>query len=165
MASIHARRPFQEKLPTPFILFRFPQHRFAHRLTLVVSQTLKCDRLTLLTVDGHSSIVRAVVCYGLCRRVERATPDLLDCFEGASIMRRAAQRGAYGHEMQLDFIRPDKPMENTFIESFNGRLLGKCLNVHQFIPPTEAQAVLAQLDGTTNCGKRTLLRESIVGLS
>src|SRR6185437_9838075 len=33
----------------------FPQHRFAPRLTLVVSQTLKCDSLTLLTVGGHSS--------------------------------------------------------------------------------------------------------------
>jgi transposase InsO family protein len=54
-------------------------------------------------------------------------------------MRRAAQRGAYGHEIPLDFIRPDKPMENAFIESFHGRL--------------------------RNCEKRPLLRESIMGLS
>jgi putative transposase len=32
--------------------------------------------------------------------------------------------------VQLDFIRPGKPIENAFIESFNGRLRDECLNVH-----------------------------------
>ena len=30
--------------------------------------------------------------------------------------------------MKLDFIRPGKPMENGYIESFNGRLRDECLN-------------------------------------
>ena len=33
--------------------------------------------------------------------------------------------------MQLDFIRPAKPVENAFIEAFNGRLRDECLNVHR----------------------------------
>ena len=28
----------------------------------------------------------------------------------------------------LDFIRPGKPVENAFIESFNGRIRDECLN-------------------------------------
>jgi len=32
----------------------------------------------------------------------------------------------------VDFIRPGKPVENGFIESFNGRLRDECLNVHVF---------------------------------
>jgi putative transposase len=32
----------------------------------------------------------------------------------------------------LDFIRPGKPVENGFIESFNGRLRDECLNVEVF---------------------------------
>ena len=42
--------------------------------------------------------------------------------------------------MQLDFIRPGKPIENAFIESFNGRLRDECLNVHQFASIADAQA-------------------------
>ena len=33
---------------------------------------------------------------------------------------------------QLDCIRPGKPVESAFIESFNGRLRDECLDVHQF---------------------------------
>jgi transposase InsO family protein len=39
---------------------------------------------------------------------------------------------AYRHGIQLDFIRPGKPVENGFIESFNGRLRDECLNVEVF---------------------------------
>ena len=42
--------------------------------------------------------------------------------------------------VQLDFIRPGKPIENAFIESFNGRLRDECLNVHQFVSIADAQA-------------------------
>ncbi len=34
--------------------------------------------------------------------------------------------------MQLQFIRPGKPIENAFIESFNGRLRDEFLNVDVF---------------------------------
>ena len=48
----------------------------------------------------------------------------------------------YGRGVQLDFIRPGKPVENAFIESFNGRLRDECLNVHQFSSLTEAQHLI-----------------------
>ncbi|MGH8550991.1 MAG: integrase core domain-containing protein [Methylococcales bacterium] len=44
--------------------------------------------------------------------------------------------------MQLDFIRPGKPVENAFIESFNGRLRDECLNVHQFASLAEAETII-----------------------
>jgi putative transposase len=44
--------------------------------------------------------------------------------------------------VKLDFIRPGKPTENAFIESFNGRLPDECLNVHEFATLDEARAVL-----------------------
>jgi putative transposase len=49
---------------------------------------------------------------------------------------------AYRRGIQLDFIRPGKPVENAFIESFNGRLRDECLNVHQFASLAEAQAII-----------------------
>ncbi|GAB1724884.1 MAG: hypothetical protein NTNFB01_37800 [Nitrospira sp.] len=35
----------------------------------------------------------------------------------------------YRRGIQLDFIRPGKPVESAWIESFNGRLRDHCLNV------------------------------------
>ena len=52
------------------------------------------------------------------------------------------QDWAYRRGVQLDFIRPGKPVENAYIESFNGRLRDECLNVHQFASLAEAQAIL-----------------------
>ena len=37
-------------------------------------------------------------------------------------------------------MRPGKPTENGYIESFNGRLRDECLNVHQFMSLADAQA-------------------------
>ena len=45
-------------------------------------------------------------------------------------------------KVQLDFIQPGKPVENAFIESFNGRLRDECLNVHQFASLAEAQGII-----------------------
>ena len=39
---------------------------------------------------------------------------------------------AYQHGVQLDFIRPGRPVENSYIESFNGRLRDECLNMEVF---------------------------------
>ena len=55
-------------------------------------------------------------------------------------MSRALEDWAYQRGVQLDFIRPGKPVENAFIESFNGRLRDECLNVHQFTSIEDAKA-------------------------
>ena len=49
---------------------------------------------------------------------------------------------AYAHDVRLDFIRPGKPVENAFIESFNGKLRDECLNSHVFATVVDAQRVL-----------------------
>ena len=52
---------------------------------------------------------------------------------------RALEDWAYRRGVQLDFIRPGKPVENAFIESFNGRLRDECLNVNQFVSLKDAK--------------------------
>jgi putative transposase len=44
----------------------------------------------------------------------------------------------YRNGVKLDFIRPGRPVENGFIESFNGRLLDECLNLHVFFDLADA---------------------------
>ena len=41
--------------------------------------------------------------------------------------------------MRLDFIRPGKPVENAYIESFNGRFRDECLNSHEFVSLEDAR--------------------------
>ena len=59
-------------------------------------------------------------------------PRSITVDHGTEFQSRALEDWAYRRGVQLDFIRPGKPVENAFIESFNGRLRDECLNVHQF---------------------------------
>ena len=67
-------------------------------------------------------------------------PRSITVDHGTEFQSRALEDWAYGRGVQLDFIRPGKPIENAFIESFNGRLRDECLNVHQFVSIADAQA-------------------------
>ena len=44
--------------------------------------------------------------------------------------------------MRLHFIEPGKPVQNAFIESFNGRLRDECLNEHWFPSLADARRII-----------------------
>ena len=44
--------------------------------------------------------------------------------------------------MPLSFIRPGKPNENAYIESFNGKFRDECLNEHWFITMAQARRII-----------------------
>src|SRR5215470_6133548 len=67
-------------------------------------------------------------------------PRSITVDHGTEFQSRALEDWAYYRGVQLDFIRPGKPVENAFIEAFNGRLRDECLNVHQFASLTDAKA-------------------------
>jgi putative transposase len=72
----------------------------------------------------------------------RNTPTwaLITVDHGTEFMSRALEDWAFARGVQLDFIRPGKPVANAFIEAFNGRLRDECLNVHQFTSIEDARA-------------------------
>jgi putative transposase len=41
--------------------------------------------------------------------------------------------------VELEFLRPGKPVENSFIESFNGRLRDECLTADLFFSIEDAK--------------------------
>jgi hypothetical protein len=45
--------------------------------------------------------------------------------------------------VHLDFIRPGRPVENGYIESFNGKLRDECLNVEVFFSLADGRRKLA----------------------
>jgi putative transposase len=69
-------------------------------------------------------------------------PRSITVDHGTEFQSRALEDWAYRRGVQLDFIRPGKPVENAFIESFNWRLHEECLNVHQFASLAEEQGIL-----------------------
>jgi putative transposase len=62
----------------------------------------------------------------------RGAPVSITVDNGTEFASRAMEAWAYRYGVQLDFIRPGRPVENSYIESFNGRLRDECLNVEVF---------------------------------
>lgn len=73
---------------------------------------------------------------------ERGKTGGLRSDNGPEFAGNAMDAWAYERGVKLDFIRPGKPNENAFIESFNGRLREECLNDNQFLTLAEAQAII-----------------------
>ena len=57
-------------------------------------------------------------------------------FASKAVDQWAAQRG-----VNLRFIDPGKPMQNAFVESFNGKFRDECLSQHWFVSLEEARRV------------------------
>lgn len=51
---------------------------------------------------------------------------------------------AYENRVIQLFIQPGKPMQNGYVESFNGKLRDECLNEHWFRTIGEAQRIIEQ---------------------
>ena len=62
---------------------------------------------------------------------------------GTEFASKAMDHWAYLNGVHLDFIRAGRPVENGYIESFNGRLRDECLNVEVFFSLTDARSKLA----------------------
>jgi hypothetical protein len=76
---------------------------------------------------------------------ERGTiPRSITLDNGSEFAGRVLEAWAMQHGVQLCFIRPGRPVENGFIESFNGRLRDECLNVEWFASLTDARQILAR---------------------
>ena len=73
----------------------------------------------------------------------RSAPLSITCDNGTEFTSRYFDAWAYFRKIGLDFIRPGKPVENAFIESFNGRFRDECLNQDWFTDLADAQAALA----------------------
>jgi len=92
----------------------------------------------LLEVDfalRDASVVRAF--NELAKR--REMPRAITVDNGTEFTSKALDEWAWRTGVQLDFIRPGKPVENGMIESFNGRLRDECLNAHVFTSIEDAR--------------------------
>jgi putative transposase len=71
----------------------------------------------------------------------RALPASITVDHGPEFEGQALDAWAYAHGVRL-FIRPGKPVENAYIESFNGKFRDECLNEHWFVTMAHARRVI-----------------------
>jgi len=108
-------------------------------LTVVDVFTREC-----VAVHADSSLTGRKVAAALdIAGAERGYPKQITVDNGTEFYSKAMDAWAYHREVKLDFIRPGRPMENGYIESFNGRLRDECLNVELFSDLPDARAKLA----------------------
>ena len=69
----------------------------------------------------------------------RGQPVRLSLDNGSEFRSRAFDAWAADRGIELCFIQPGKPVQNAFIESFNGKLRDECLNQHWFLSLRDAQ--------------------------
>lgn len=72
----------------------------------------------------------------------RGLPDVITTDNGPEFTGKAMDEWAYRNGVKLNFIRPGKPVENAFAESFIGRLRDECLNENWFITLKDAREAI-----------------------
>ena len=72
----------------------------------------------------------------------RGLPEVITMDNGPEFAGRALDECAYRRGVKLNFIRPGKPIENAFAESFIGRLRDECLNTNWFLSLQHARNVI-----------------------
>jgi putative transposase len=124
MAAVTAN----EKWSMDFVAERLEDGRAFRVLTMIDQFTRECLKLE---VAAHMSGTRVVE--SLERVAElRGYPKSVTVDNGTEFCSKAVDAWAYRKGVTMDFIRPGRPCENGFIESFNGRLRDECLNTHLF---------------------------------
>lgn len=72
----------------------------------------------------------------------RGLPEVITIDNGPEFAGKALDEWAYRKGVKLSFIRPGKPIENAFAESFNGRLRDECLNTNWFLSLRHARDII-----------------------
>jgi putative transposase len=121
-----------------FVSDRFADGRWFRILTVVDQYTREC----LCTYADRSQTGEKVVEQMKRLVALRGAPESITTDNGSEFAGRAMELWAYQVGVKLDFIRPGKPVENGYIESFNGRLRDECLNGEVFFNLTDAREKL-----------------------
>ena len=113
--------------------------RVFRALTVVDEFTREC-----LAIEVDTSLPAVCVAGALDRiAITRGLPATISVDNGPEFAGRTLDEWAHARGVVLDFIRPGKPVDNAYIESFNGRLRDECLNAHWFLSVADARRQIA----------------------
>ncbi len=107
-------------------------------LNLIDEYTREC-----LAIEVDTSINGVRVTNVLSRvAVERDLPEIIKVDNGPEFIGKALDAWAYQRGVHLQFSRPGKPVDNRFVESFNGRFREECLNDNWFMNLKHARDII-----------------------
>ena len=92
-----------------------------------------------IEVDTSLPGVRIVRVLERIAQERRGLPSAIVIDNGPEFTGKVLDAWAYRRGVRLQFIRPGKPVENAFIESFNGKFRDECLNEHWFTGLNDAR--------------------------
>ena len=110
-------------------------------LTIVDDYSRECPAIEVDTSLGGARVVNVL------ERLSqtRGLPDVITMDNGPEFTGKHLDEWAYHNQVKLNFIRPGKPIENAFAESFNGRLRDECLNTNWFLNLKHAREVIEEV--------------------
>lgn len=73
---------------------------------------------------------------------QHGAPCMIVSDNGTELVSRAVLRFVDDTRVEWRYIAPGKPIQNAFVESFNGRLRDECLNEHAFSSLAEARRII-----------------------
>lgn len=100
--------------------------------------TRKCLALTVDTSISGARVGREL---GRIAKL-RGRPCMIVSDNGAELTSNAVLAWSEESGIEWHYIAPGKPMQNAFIESFNGRLRDECTNEHLFHGLREARTII-----------------------
>ena len=129
-----------ERWSLDFMSDQLADGRVFRTLNIVDDFTRECRAIEVDTsLSGHRV---ARVLDALCRKHGRPQTIVVD--NGPERTSKALDAWAYRNQVELRFIQPGKPVQNAYVESFNGRFRDECLNEHWFLTLEEARAVIEE---------------------
>jgi putative transposase len=137
-------------LPTPtranerwsldFVSDQLADGRVFRTLNIVDDFTRECRAIEVDTSLSGRRLAR--VLEQLC--AEHGRPQALVMDNGPELTSKALDAWAYRNAVELRFIQPGKPIQNAYVESFNGKFRDECLNEHWFASLDEAREVIEE---------------------
>ena len=107
-------------------------------LVIVDDYSRECPAIEVDTSLGGARVVSVLERL----REIRGLSEVITIDNGPEFTGKALDEWAYRRGVKLNFIRPGKPIENAFAESFIGRLRDECLNENWFINLTQARDII-----------------------
>ena len=104
-------------------------------LTLVDDYTRECPAMEVDTCLGGLRVRRVL------DRVaqQRGLPEAIVLDNGPEFRSRALMAWSEERGVRLEYIQLGKPVQNAYVESFNGRLRDECLNANWFTSLKDAR--------------------------
>jgi putative transposase len=134
VASPAAARPNQ-RWSMDFVSDCMSTGKVIRMLTLVDDCTRECPAIEVDTSLGGLRVRRVL------DRIasERGLPEAIGLDNGPEFRGRALAAWSEERRVRLEFIQPGKPVQNAYVESFNGRLRDECLNANWFTSLSDAR--------------------------